>query len=66
MTLRSSPIIRLFLFCIVTGVLVVSANMLPTESLTGLDVSFGFIIYCLKTICVLAMSYLLLAESLGL
>jgi drug/metabolite transporter (DMT)-like permease len=54
------------LFGLLTGVLVAMANILLIESLTGLDVSLGSMIYRLNTIGVVAISFLLLSEEVGI
>ena len=43
--------------------LLVLANILLIESLTGLDVSLGSMIYRLNTIGVVAISFVLLSED---
>lgn len=48
-----------------TGALVALANILLIESLTGLDVSLGSMIYRLNTIGVVLISFFLLSEGLG-
>ncbi|MEC7649261.1 MAG: EamA family transporter, partial [Pseudomonadota bacterium] len=48
-----------------TGALVALANILLIESLTGLDVSLGSMIYRLNTIGVVLISFFLLSEDLG-
>ena len=53
------------LYGLLTGALLVSANILLIESLTGLDVSLGSMIYRLNTIGVVVMSFMLLAEDVG-
>ena len=53
------------LYGLLTGALLVSANILLIESLTGLDVSLGSMIYRLNTIGVVAISFVLLAEDVG-
>ena len=53
------------LYGLLTGALLVSANILLIESLTGLDVSLGLMIYRLNTIGVVVMSFMLLAEDVG-
>lgn len=53
------------LYGLLTGVLVALANILLIESLTGLDVSLGSMIYRLNTIGVVAISFLLLSEDVG-
>jgi len=54
------------LYGLLTGVLVALANILLIESLTGLDVSLGSMIYRLNTIGVVAISFLLLSEDVGI
>jgi drug/metabolite transporter (DMT)-like permease len=53
------------LFGLLTGALLVLANILLIESLTGLDVSLGSMIYRLNTIGVVAISFVLLSEDVG-
>ena len=53
------------LYGLLTGAFLVSANILLIESLTGLDVSLGSMIYRLNTIGVVVMSFMLLAEDVG-
>ena len=53
------------LYGLLTGALLVLANILLIESLTGLDVSLGSMIYRLNTIGVVVMSFMLLAEDVG-
>ena len=53
------------LYGLITGALLVLANILLIESLTGLDVSLGSMIYRLNTIGVVAISFMLLAEDVG-
>ena len=53
------------LYGLLTGVFLVLANILLIESLTGLDVSLGSMIYRLNTIGVVAISFVLLAEDVG-
>ena len=53
------------LYGFLTGALLVLANILLIESLTGLDVSLGSMIYRLNTIGVVAMSFVLLSEDVG-
>jgi len=53
------------LYGLLTGALLVSANILLIESLTGLDVSLGSMIYRLNTIGVVVISFMLLAEDVG-
>ncbi len=53
------------LYGLLTGALLVSANILLIESLTGLDVSLGSMIYRLNTIGVVVISFVLLAEDVG-
>mgnify|MGYP001157120373 FL=1 len=53
------------LFGLVTGIVIALANILLIESLTGLDVSLGSMIYRLNTIGVVAISFLLLSEDVG-
>ena len=50
---------------LLTGALLVLANILLIESLTGLDVSLGSMIYRLNTIGVVAISFVLLSEDVG-
>ena len=50
---------------LLTGAFLVLANILLIESLTGLDVSLGSMIYRLNTIGVVAISFMLLAEDVG-
>jgi len=54
------------LYGVVTGILVAMANILLIESLTGLDVSLGSMIYRLNTIGVVAISFVLLSEDVGI
>ena len=54
------------LYGLLTGALLVLANILLIESLTGLDVSLGSMIYRLNTIGVVAISFVLLSEDVGL
>lgn len=54
------------LYGLLTGALLVLANILLIESLTGLDVSLGSMIYRLNTIGVVAISFVLLSEDIGL
>ena len=49
------------LYGLLTGAFLVLANILLIESLTGLDVSLGSMIYRLNTIGVVAISFMLLA-----
>ena len=53
------------LYGLLTGALLVLANILLIESLTGLDVSLGSMIYRLNTIGVVAISFVLLSEDVG-
>ena len=53
------------LYGLLTGAFLVLANILLIESLTGLDVSLGSMIYRLNTIGVVAISFMLLAEDVG-
>lgn len=53
------------LYGLLTGAFLVLANILLIESLTGLDVSLGSMIYRLNTIGVVAISFILLAEDVG-
>lgn len=53
------------LYGLLTGAFLVLANILLIESLTGLDVSLGSMIYRLNTIGVVAISFVLLAEDVG-
>ena len=53
------------LYGFLTGALLVLANILLIESLTGLDVSLGSMIYRLNTIGVVAISFVLLSEDIG-
>ena len=53
------------LYGLLTGALLVLANILLIESLTGLDVSLGSMIYRLNTIGVVAVSFVLLSEDVG-
>ena len=53
------------LYGLLTGALLVLANILLIESLTGLDVSLGSMIYRLNTIGVVVISFVLLAEDVG-
>ena len=53
------------LYGVVTGILVAMANILLIESLTCLDVSLGSMIYRLNTIGVVAISFMLLSEDVG-
>ncbi len=52
-------------FGIVTGLILVLANILLLECLTHLDISLGATIYRLNTIGVVILSFLLLGEELG-
>ena len=52
-------------FGLLTGIVIALANILLIESLTGLDVSLGSMIYRLNTIGVVAISFLLLSEDVG-
>ena len=53
------------MYGLLTGVFLVLANILLIESLTGLDVSLGSMIYRLNTIGVVAISFVLLGEDVG-
>ena len=53
------------LYGLLSGAFLVLANILLIESLTGLDVSLGSMIYRLNTIGVVAISFILLAEDVG-
>ena len=53
------------LYGFLTGALLVLANILLIESLTGLDVRLGSMIYRLNTIGVVVISFVLLAEDVG-
>ena len=53
------------LYGLLTGALLVLANILLIESLTGLDVSLGSMIYRLNTIGVVVISFVLLSEDVG-
>lgn len=50
---------------LLTGVVLVLANILLIESMTGLDVSLGSMIYRLNTIGVVVISFLFLSEDIG-
>ena len=54
------------IYGLLTGAFLVLANILLIESLTGLDVSLGSVIYRLNTIGVVAISFVLLGEDVGL
>ena len=53
------------MYGLLTGAFLVLANILLIESLTGLDVSLGSMIYRLNTIGVVAISFVLLGEDVG-
>ena len=53
------------MYGLLTGAFLVLANILLIESLSGLDVSLGSMIYRLNTIGVVAISFVLLGEDVG-
>ena len=53
------------MYGLLTGAFLVLANILLIESLTGLDVSLGSMIYRLNTIGVVAISFVLLGEDVS-
>ena len=53
------------MYGLLTGAFLVLANILLIESLSGLDVSLGSMIYRLNTIGVVAISFFLLGEDVG-